>query len=387
MPNFAKQIAGHGRFGDTLVAHLTKAQANTLQKAGGAGTINPTTGLLEFYKGTLENADGGQRTVADVFNNISQIQKDNVPEKADKNSFIGGSEASENQALAVADILNNTRYVYNDKEGIHQYMYFSEDGKDPYSDAAWKELDKKLGEVGSGIRKQVIGGNYGDTNEDMAPRDMSIFLRAIGPSGRSGNLKRGTPLVSKEQLFKAYEKLGVTPYDIDGKSDEGSFTGDGYTTFKRMDGNPISLAQEAVTGVARNMYENLGGTSLGPSGNPTAVDAGSFDSFSAFADAAFAPASYNQGSFANLAGMAGRVSREGIASWGWQMLQNYFNNPSTNAAGKGFRNKIDSKTHAGDTIGTDPTQDYSMYGDFGMDGGFGGGTYNQSFNRGFGIGT
>lgn len=32
MPNFAKQIAGHGRFGDTLVAHLTKAQANTLKK-------------------------------------------------------------------------------------------------------------------------------------------------------------------------------------------------------------------------------------------------------------------------------------------------------------------------------------------------------------------
>lgn len=384
MPNFAKQIAGHGRFGDTLVAHLTKAQANTLQKAGGAGTINPTTGLLEFYKGTLSNADGGQRTVADVFKNISKIQKENAPEKANDKDSVSPT------ALAVADILNNTRYVYNDKEGINQYMYFSEDGQDPYSDAAWKELDRKLGKVGSGIRKQVIGGNYGDTNEDMAPRDMSIFLRAIGPSGRSGNLKRGKPLVSKEQLFKAYEKLGVTPYNIEGKTGEGSFTGDGWTTYRKMDGKPISIAQEAVTGVAKNMYENLGnlgGTSLGPDGNPTAVDAGSFDSFSAFADAAFAPASYNQGSFANLAGMAGRVSREGMLSWGWQMLQNYFNNPSTNAAGKAFRNKIDSSTHAGDTIGTDPTYDYSMYGDFGMDGGFGGGTSNQSFNRGFGIGT
>ena len=43
------RLASKGRFGDTMVAHINPQEAQMLMKEGGAGTINPMTGLPEFY--------------------------------------------------------------------------------------------------------------------------------------------------------------------------------------------------------------------------------------------------------------------------------------------------------------------------------------------------
>lgn len=51
-PNLRKVAAllqSKGRYGDTLLAHITPREAQMLKDAGGAGTTNPDTGLLEFY--------------------------------------------------------------------------------------------------------------------------------------------------------------------------------------------------------------------------------------------------------------------------------------------------------------------------------------------------
>ena len=53
MHAFTKRLQGYGRFGDKLLAHLSPKEAKILKKAGGAGTVNPFTGALEYYKGTL----------------------------------------------------------------------------------------------------------------------------------------------------------------------------------------------------------------------------------------------------------------------------------------------------------------------------------------------
>lgn len=45
----AKAIAGYGRNGDTMLAHITPAEARMLRRRGGSGTINPSTGLPEFF--------------------------------------------------------------------------------------------------------------------------------------------------------------------------------------------------------------------------------------------------------------------------------------------------------------------------------------------------
>jgi hypothetical protein len=51
LSSVAQILADQGRRGDTMLAHITPEEAQMLQAAGGAGTVNPMTGLPEFYRG------------------------------------------------------------------------------------------------------------------------------------------------------------------------------------------------------------------------------------------------------------------------------------------------------------------------------------------------
>lgn len=59
MPAMAELLASKGRRGDTMLAHITPKEAKKLKKEGGAGTINPETGLPEFYDGFFSEFDPG----------------------------------------------------------------------------------------------------------------------------------------------------------------------------------------------------------------------------------------------------------------------------------------------------------------------------------------
>ena len=45
----ARMVANSGRYGDTMLAHITPSEARLLKSRGGSGTINPETGLPEFF--------------------------------------------------------------------------------------------------------------------------------------------------------------------------------------------------------------------------------------------------------------------------------------------------------------------------------------------------
>jgi len=47
--NQYNNLASKGRYGDTMLAHINPQEAGMLRAMGGAGTINPQTGLREFY--------------------------------------------------------------------------------------------------------------------------------------------------------------------------------------------------------------------------------------------------------------------------------------------------------------------------------------------------
>jgi hypothetical protein len=55
-------LASQGRHGDTMLAHINPEEAALLKARGGAGTINPNTGLPEYYDGSENDrgiGDGG----------------------------------------------------------------------------------------------------------------------------------------------------------------------------------------------------------------------------------------------------------------------------------------------------------------------------------------
>jgi hypothetical protein len=45
----AQKVAEQGRYGDTMLAHITPEEARLLEAFGGSGTINPNTGLPEYF--------------------------------------------------------------------------------------------------------------------------------------------------------------------------------------------------------------------------------------------------------------------------------------------------------------------------------------------------
>ena len=49
LADVAGYLANYGRNGDTMLAHITPAEAQLLKSRGGAGTFNPYTGLPEFF--------------------------------------------------------------------------------------------------------------------------------------------------------------------------------------------------------------------------------------------------------------------------------------------------------------------------------------------------
>jgi len=49
LPSLAKIVQSKGRRGDTVLAHISRREAEMLKRRGGSGTINPDTGLPEFF--------------------------------------------------------------------------------------------------------------------------------------------------------------------------------------------------------------------------------------------------------------------------------------------------------------------------------------------------
>ena len=50
LPMLAKLLQAYGRKGDKMLAHITPEEAQRLEDEGGSGTINPHTGLPEYYE-------------------------------------------------------------------------------------------------------------------------------------------------------------------------------------------------------------------------------------------------------------------------------------------------------------------------------------------------
>jgi hypothetical protein len=75
----AKAIASYGRNGDTMLAHITPAEARMLRRRGGSGTINPDTGLPEFFLDEIGDFFSGiGDAVSDVLGGIGDAVQDFV---------------------------------------------------------------------------------------------------------------------------------------------------------------------------------------------------------------------------------------------------------------------------------------------------------------------
>ena len=85
LPALAEMIRAKGRVKDTVLAHISPKEAALLKRRGGAGTINPDTGLPEFYDG--EDYFGGLSENAPVDTSYSQAAADVPSAPADTSGY------------------------------------------------------------------------------------------------------------------------------------------------------------------------------------------------------------------------------------------------------------------------------------------------------------
>ena len=79
----AAALAGKGRHGDRLLAHITHGEARLLRRRGGSGTINPETGLPEFFidkivKGAKNLVKGVGKALKDVGRGIKKFASSSI---------------------------------------------------------------------------------------------------------------------------------------------------------------------------------------------------------------------------------------------------------------------------------------------------------------------
>jgi hypothetical protein len=68
-------IAAMGDGGDTTLAHVNLTEVALLKAHGGAGTINPRTGLVEFKGGKGGGGGGGSQTSTSYSTNLPEYAK------------------------------------------------------------------------------------------------------------------------------------------------------------------------------------------------------------------------------------------------------------------------------------------------------------------------
>lgn len=110
-----QNVAAMGRHGDTMLAHINAREAKLLELFGGSGTINPKTGLLEFWDdgGNDPGGEGGEAGSGAA----------GGPDASGVGGDIGGYEgsvdAAASQAARDADAVNSIGGAFGYYEGLN----------------------------------------------------------------------------------------------------------------------------------------------------------------------------------------------------------------------------------------------------------------------------
>ena len=189
LPALAEMLRAKGRVKDTVLAHISPKEAALLKRRGGAGTINPDTGLPEFYDG--EDYFGGLSESAPVDTSYSQAAADKPSAPADTSGgySLNYGKAPTSTALPVTDASGQS---YNYYPGAEQQSYATPGvsaGTQYGIQPAPPSLQPSLAQAPFGaIEGTTSGVSAAPTKTDPnAPKDFSEQLKeALTP----GNLAR-----------------------------------------------------------------------------------------------------------------------------------------------------------------------------------------------------
>ncbi len=268
--DYVRLLASQGRRGDTLVAHISPLEAAILQLLGGSGTINPKTGLPEFWGLGGGVSSGGHGDAGDGTGGAASgngaggkgSRNDSKQGTAAVNAKQGGlgqgiGTGTRDNGLSQADIDKMVTGGDFSSPGFGIKRGVTGDatlGHDPYG----RSLFDVLVDIGSGALKGAsLGGTIGSLG-GPAGTAIGTVLGAVGGGAYKG-ITGGSDLgsgVTRGQNAGAPEK------DSAGGSDSGSNQGGLGASGGRGDSGGLPAINTAVTQNAQQA--NAGGGLLAP---------------------------------------------------------------------------------------------------------------------------
>ena len=227
MHAFTKRLQGYGRFGDKLLAHLSPKEARILKKAGGAGTVNPFTGALEYYKGTLGGGGvnplagdemPGEETTTDTASTdpVNQPSTMSTEKPQAKDAFLNLANTWQSNKEKEADKGLDPRMLNFAK--IMQHTFDRDDpGTDGELRAEYYEGSKSIENmlkytrgISNSLHDKLIDRGVDDEwNEDKAPGRVDEVLSYMFTKNDDG-VNAFEVTGGEEALMKAYDQLGIT---------------------------------------------------------------------------------------------------------------------------------------------------------------------------------
>lgn len=119
----AKMLQDEGRGRDTILAHITPAEAKLLKSRGGRGSVNPVTGLLEFDEGPGGEGPGGEGPGGDSSDNSNSNSEASAQDAAGGNAGQGAGPTGAGAGSTGEQGPDSSGGGYNNDGGGGDYYY------------------------------------------------------------------------------------------------------------------------------------------------------------------------------------------------------------------------------------------------------------------------
>ena len=222
-------LAKFGRHGDTMVAHITRKEAEKLSKDGGSWTKNPWTGLPEFWGGADQGGES-DTAMGDTGGGFVDGFGGDTPGYGPGTQNFAGIEGPTNLSSILGDMAANASYNASIERsegggagmavapgrltGIPRDLYeFYQDKLAPFG--------KRVGKYASTITGAKVGGVFGAAA--LTPFGLTALGYGLGTVGGAWGGKKafdkGFTAPTPEQLALAEGALGASGEGGNGNND------------------------------------------------------------------------------------------------------------------------------------------------------------------------
>jgi len=184
--------------------------------------------------------------------------------------------------LAIAQLLQGTRNVYNDPEDLLGTAFFGTNPQggfyEPEYQQTTRQIDDLLTKISPSLRQRIVTGNSpGQSDEDMVARDMNPVLKGLFQKRglRNESLFQGAG--GQSELLRAYEQLGTKLPDISGQ--RGTQQYGQAMMYDTIGGTPLSLAGEGLMGIMNAANQTRSSIGADGTGGASAIGDGGPDGY------------------------------------------------------------------------------------------------------------